>query len=106
MTAKKTIAVLTALTGIGGLILGGFALKPAGAQASVPPGIGRPGGLGHGRRNQERHPELRKALRTLERTEADLRRADRDFGGHREKAADLCRQAEQQIQLALQDDTH
>ena len=30
----------------------------------------------------------------LERTETDLRRSARDFGGHREKAADLCHQAQ------------
>ncbi len=52
----------------------------------------------------ERHPELRRALRTLQRTETDLRRVNRDFGGHRQKAADLCHQAQQELQLALQSD--
>ena len=53
---------------------------------------------------RERHPELRRSLRTLERVETQLRKSARDFGGHREKAADLCHQAEQEIQLALQSD--
>ncbi len=81
------------------------AVLPAAAQTlplPLPPAAGVQRTGPH--RGGERHPELRRALRTLERTEADLRRANRDFGGHRTKAANLCRQAESEIQLALQSD--
>jgi len=89
-TSRKIAATLAAVTGLG---LAAAAL-PISTQAQTPPP----------RRSGERHPELRRTLRMLERTEADLRRANRDFGGHREKAADLCHQAEGQIQQALRSD--
>lgn len=89
-TSRKIAATLAVVAG-----LGLAAALPVSTQAQTPPPFAARG---------ERHPELRRALRTLERTEADLRRADRDFGGHREKAADLCRQAEGQIQQALRFD--
>ncbi len=91
-TSRKIAATLAVVAG-----LGLAAALPISTQAQTPP---PPPFAARG----ERHPELRRALRTLERTEADLRRANRDFGGHREKAADLCRQAEGQIQQALQSD--
>ena len=94
-TSKKIVAGLAVIVGLSALTLGNPI--PATAQGTtVPPIAGQRGG--------ERHPELRRALRTLERTETDLRRSARDFGGHREKAADLCHQAQQEIQLALQYD--
>lgn len=96
-TIQKLTLALAALA-----VLGASTLRitpPASAQIlpPAPPIAGQ-------RHGGERHPELRRALRTLARTEADLRHANRDFGGHREKAADLCRQAQDQIQLALQSD--
>lgn len=98
METKKIAVGLAALVGIGAAAFGIEALQPATAQAPPPvPPITRP-------HSGEKHPELRRALRALERTETDLRRASRDFGGHREKAADLCHQAEQEVQLALQND--
>jgi len=105
MTTTKNIAAgLAAIVGLGAMTLSGVALKPALAQAQAFPGqFQRPLNAKNG---NERHPDLRRALANLERTETNLRRANRDFGGHREKAADLCHQAEQEIQLALQDDKH
>ena len=97
-TIQKTTTLLAAFVGLGALTLN---LAPA-TSAQVPPQPPTFGGQQH--RGGERHPELRRALRTLERTETDLRHSSRDFGGHREKAADLCRQAQQEIQLALQSD--
>ena len=100
-TSKKIAAGFAAIVGLGAMTMSGAALKPASAQAQVFPGqFQRP------LNGNERHPDLRRALANLERTETNLRRANRDFGGHREKAADLCHQAEQEIQLALQDDKH
>lgn len=97
-TSKKLSAALAALTGFGAFTL---SLAPA-ASAQVPPQPPTVGGQQH--RGGERHPELRRALRALGRTEADLRHSANDFGGHKEKAADLCHDAQVQIQLALQSD--
>lgn len=57
-----------------------------------------------GRRNRERHPEMQKALRTLERAKADLQKANRDFGGHRAKAVELTDQAIKEVQEAIKFD--
>ena len=94
-TLQKHIAAFAALAVLGASTLGVAA--PASAQAPFP-------GLGYGQPHGERHPELRRALATLRRTESDLRHANRDFGGHRQKAADLCHAAQNQILLALQSD--
>ena len=94
---KKVAAWVAAIIGLGATALGG---TPVQAQTLTPPGTA----AGAGHRSGERHPELRRALSTLERVETQLRRANRDFGGHRAKAADLCHQAEQEIQRALQYD--
>jgi Spy/CpxP family protein refolding chaperone len=51
--------------------------------------------------HKERHPELMKAMRALERAKGDLVRADRDFGGHRARAAELTEQAIQEIHAAI-----
>ncbi len=91
---QNRIAALAVLAVLGASTVGLAA--PASAQVPPPPFGGPVRG--------ERHPELRRALATLQRTEADLRRASRDFGGHRQKAADLCHAAQEQIQLALQYD--
>ena len=97
-TSKKITAAVAALAGLGAVAFGTTLAHPASAQVPSPPFAGQ-------RANgQEKHPELRRALRALERTETDLRRSARDFGGHREKAADLCHQAEGEIQQALQYD--
>ena len=45
-----------------------------------------------------------RALRTLQRAKTDLMRANRDFGGHRAKAAELTEQAIQEVQAAIQFD--
>ncbi len=55
---------------------------------------------------RERHPELRRALRTLQRAKGDLQHAARDFGGHRAKAEALVEQAIAETQLAIQYDRH
>lgn len=95
---KIIVAGLAGIVGLSAVAFG--SLSTASAQAPAPPVFRQPGQ----HRGGERHPELRRALRSLERTEADLRRSDRDFGGHRQKAAELCHQAQQEIQLALQSD--
>lgn len=92
-TNKIIVAGLAAIVGLGAVTFS----TAASAQAPAPPVFRQPGQ----HRGGERHPELRLALRNLERTEADLLRSDHDFDGHRQKAAELCHQAQQEIQLAL-----
>lgn len=56
-------------------------------------------------RRGERHPEIRKAIRALERARTDLQDASRDLGGHRADALAATDNAIKQLQLALQSDT-
>ena len=95
-TNKIIVAGLAAIVGLGAVSFS----TAASAQAPAPPVFRQPGQ----HRGGERHPELRRALRSLERTEYDLRHSASDFDGHKAKAADLCRDAEHQVQLALQSD--
>ena len=57
-----------------------------------------------GRRRNEKHPELRMALRALERAKMALQRGAHDFSGHREKALDLTQKAIDEVKEALQSD--
>ncbi len=95
MNIAKITATFAAVAGLGAA---GFAFsQPSPAQTPpAPPTAPAPA--------RERHPELRRALATLERTETQLRKSARDFGGHRSKAADLCHQAQGEVKLALQYD--
>jgi hypothetical protein len=54
----------------------------------------------------EKHPEIRKAMNQLSRTETTLAHADSDFGGHKEKARQLIHDAIEQLRLALRADKH
>jgi hypothetical protein len=73
------------------------------AQNGTPPPAA-PGQNMPRRQHRERHPELMRALRTLQRAKMDLNQANRDFGGHRAKAAELTEQAIQETQAAIQFD--
>jgi hypothetical protein len=53
---------------------------------------------------QERHPEIRNAIRALERARDYMQHAAHDFGGHRAEALEDCNRAIRQLQLALQFD--
>jgi hypothetical protein len=55
---------------------------------------------------KERHPELIRALKSLEKAKADLQKANRDFGGHRAKAEELTEQAIQEVQAAIKFDSN
>ncbi len=92
--------------------LAGVALvtAPALATAVQPPapmpGVGVPvaGAPMRNARRGERHPEIRKAIRQLQRARTDLQNANRDFGGHRADALAATDNAIRQLQLALQYD--
>lgn len=90
---KKTI-VLAALCGLG--LLGGGTVS-AQAQTPTVPMMAR---------HAERHPDLRIALRALNRARVALMHGAHDFSGHREQALDLTNQAIAQVQQAIQDDAH
>lgn len=65
---------------------------------------------GHGvaqtQQHRERHPEIRQAMKALERAKGDLHRANRDFAGHREKAEDYIEKALQELRDALKADKY
>jgi len=52
----------------------------------------------------EKHPEIRAAIRSLERAKFDLQHAAHDFGGHRADALRATDQAIRQLRLALEYD--
>ena len=56
------------------------------------------------RHRTEKHPELARALKALERAKMDLQKADRDFGGHRAKAQQLTDEAMREVHEAMKFD--
>ena len=102
--AKKWTAGLAALTGVGAVALGVAAPQPAAAQF---PGARPAYGQGRHPFRAENQPEINQAIQTLQSTSRDLKRANRDFGGHRVRAASLVDQAINELRQAKQyDDTH
>ncbi len=99
---KKYLNVRTilAVTGLSAMMIGGFAAT-VNAQ-----GAARIAQVLVTAKARERHPEIRKAMKALQRAKVDLRRADRDFGGHRARAAELIDQALSECQAALNADRH
>ena len=49
----------------------------------------------------ERHPQIHAAMRALNVAARHLERAEHDFGGHRAKALELVKQAENELEAAL-----
>jgi hypothetical protein len=49
----------------------------------------------------ERHPHIQAAMKALERAEHQLQQAAHGYGGHRVKAMDLIRQAQQELREGL-----
>ncbi len=88
---------MLAIAGLATLIVSGVTYGVT-AQAGAPV-AGRPG---HER--NERHPELRQALRQLHTAANSLQHAAHDFGGHREKALDLTQNAIKEVEAALASD--
>ena len=54
---------------------------------------------------KEAHPEIRAAIRSLERAKAALEHASHDFGGHRADALRSVDESIKQLRLAMQYDT-
>jgi hypothetical protein len=55
---------------------------------------------------RERHPEIRKALRALQRTRTDLNNAAHDFHGHKAAALRHIDEAIAELRAALSSDRH
>jgi len=54
--------------------------------------------------NKENHPEMHRALRSLQRAKTELQKSNHDFHGHRAKAQELTQQAIDEVNAALQSD--
>ncbi len=54
------------------------------------------------KRDPERHPHIRAAMRDLRQAANQLEHADHDFGGHRAKALELVKQASGELREALE----
>lgn len=52
----------------------------------------------------ERHPEIRRAIASLQSARTALQQANHDFGGHRAEALAACDNAIAQLRIALQYD--
>lgn len=55
---------------------------------------------------QTRHPEMRAAMQHLNLAENNLQHAAHDFGGHREKALALIKQARDEIKAGMEYANH
>jgi hypothetical protein len=84
---KTSLTLLLALLGL----LGGAALP----QIS-PTSLGT-----HYRSAKDRHAELKRALKGLEKVREDLMKASRDYGGHRTKAVEAIDTAIGEVKQAL-----
>jgi len=73
--------------------------QPPGVQVAQAPQPAEPA-----QRGQERHPELRRAMRALINARNALQQGATDFQGHRVKALELTNQAIQEVQTALVSD--
>ena len=90
---KRALALGSLLTVVAfGTSFTAFAQPPAGGVAPK-----------HGKRMErnEKHPEIRKALRNLEQAKNNMEHAADDFGGHKAKALELSEQAISELKLAL-----
>jgi hypothetical protein len=107
---------------LGSALLGGTAMIASTAMAQTPgtspaptapaptapaPNNGGFGGrLGLRAQKNEKHPELRKALRALTNAQKFMQSAASDFGGHKEKALDATQHAIDEVKAALAYDRH
>ncbi len=98
------------------LVVALFALPlTAHAQASAGPDSAQRAARGEARRvrreeardrtgTREAHPQIRAAIRSLERAKTELEHASHDFGGHRADAVRSVDESIKQLKLALQYD--
>ncbi len=92
------------ILGIGGLValMATAGVVGVGAQGNpiptpTPPGVG-------GHKGREKHPEMMRAMKALERAQKDLMAASHDYHGHRAKALELTNQAIAEVKAGIQSD--
>ena len=93
---KRALALGSLLTVVAfGTSFTAFAQPPVGGVAPK-----------HGKRMErnEKHPEIRKAIRNLEQAKNNMEHAADDFDGHKAKARQLTIEAIEQLKLALASD--
>jgi hypothetical protein len=92
--------------GAAGALLASVAAYGVRAQGNVPTPAAhvRLAGFQGGPMAQERHPQIRRALRTLRAARAYMQHAAHDFGGHRVEAIAATDNAIKQLQIALKYD--
>jgi len=83
LTRRSTLA--------GAVAAAGIALAATSAVADEPEG-------------KEKHPQIRRAIRSLEEAKDYMQHAAHDFGGHREAALHECDEAIKQLREALKFD--
>jgi hypothetical protein len=86
---------------ISGLALGALLLTTAVTAQTPPPAPSAPPPQGEPRQRPGRHPHMLAAGRDLERAEKQLEKAAHHYDGHRVKALELVKQAEQELQEGL-----
>ncbi len=96
-STRKVATTMAVLGAAGAAVLGSTFVTPQSAQANVQ-------NAQFVRYDGERHPELNRAISELRDAQNACRNADRDFGGHRAKAANLIDRAIDQLQQAKQFD--
>jgi len=84
--------------------IGVFALASALAAPAFAQNAGAPAGKMERGEKNERHPEIRHAIRSLEKARDYMQNAAHDFGGHREAALKACDDAIKQLNEALKYD--
>ncbi len=97
---KKMIVLAVLL-----LIPAGVFAQPSGG--NNPPGESMPASpsanpSGGHRKGGGRHAHIHKALNACSRAENQIRMAADDYGGHKEKAGELIRQAKEELKAALE----
>ena len=91
---------MIAIAAIASTLIGGGALIATNAIAQTPL---KPAAGSHTAR-QERHPEIRKAMRQLNNALTTMKNAADDFKGHKEAATDDTQKALNELQAALNAD--
>lgn len=91
------------------MAVGGALVVAAWAPAAVAQNQSAPAAGGQGaqpgpphRRGGERHPQIRAAMHALMNAERHLEQAAHDFGGHRAKALELVKQAQEELKAAAE----
>jgi len=98
---KKNLVILLTTCAVIGALSASLTLARA---QTTNPGAPAAGAGAPGRKGNERHPAIHRAILALQEAKLAMQRADHDFGGHRQAALEECDKAIAQLKLALQFD--